>query len=348
MPRTWFSIRALADDTAEVSIYDAIGLWGVSASDFVSALKDVAGKALTVRINSPGGAITEGTAIFNALKRHDGEVTTCIDGLAASMASYVALAGSRVCMAENAFFMIHNPQWGAQGDADELRSAANVLDKMKATLVNVYAAKTGMDDDDIGDLMDAETWLTAAEAKEKGFIDEITEPIEAVALFDPSALKAFRKLPSALAPVDRPATAMSTETLQATIADLTRQLAEMTSRHAAAAQQAQTNFASLTEARAQLATLTTERDTAQARITALETEVTGLKASSKSAGELAAEINGTLGVPPVSPDTAKTTKGSLAEIRARFDAERDPKKRAAIYLELEAAMDTAASAQHRR
>lgn len=181
--RSWYSFKASADSsTAEISIYDEIGDWGVSAKDFLRDLKSLPQQAqVTLRINSPGGEIVAGHAIFNAIQRHPGGVVTVIDGMAASMASVIALAGKTVAMAKNGLFMIHNP-WGfAMGDSEGLQKTADLLDKMKGLILDVYEAKTGKARDELSRLMDEETWLTADEALEMGFIDTIGEPTVALA-----------------------------------------------------------------------------------------------------------------------------------------------------------------------
>ena len=108
--RSWYAIRARAEG-AEVSIYDEIGAYGVSAKSFLDELGALEGEApLTLRLNSPGGSVFDAVAIYNALKRHAGPVSVWIDGIAASAASYVAMAGDEVVMPENAFLMIHDPR----------------------------------------------------------------------------------------------------------------------------------------------------------------------------------------------------------------------------------------------
>lgn len=207
MPKTWFHFTNNSDTEAEVTIYDAIGLWGVSAKAFIDELKKHTGKLVTVRINSPGGVVTEGYAIFNALKRHKGGVIVQIDGLCASMATYVALAGTPVRMAENSFFMIHNVSGSAWGTPEEMRRAADVAEKLQKNIVAAYVAKTGKTSEEIEEKMDEETWFTAEEAKDFGFIDEITDPIEvAASLSDESRawLGHFRNPPTGL--VDSTAT----------------------------------------------------------------------------------------------------------------------------------------------
>jgi len=174
MKQSWYKFNALAGDKpAEILIYDEIGMWGVDAKAFVEDLRGVEGKDLSVRIHSPGGSIMDGCAIANALKAHSGTVSVQIDGLCASIATVVAMAGDTVRMAENGFFMIHNPWVFAMGDSDEMRKMADIMDKMKGNIVKAYTDKTGKSDDEISELMDAETWLTAEEAKDLGFIDSI-------------------------------------------------------------------------------------------------------------------------------------------------------------------------------
>src|SRR6056297_2793484 len=129
--RSWYTIRA-RDDGAEVAIYDEIGAFGVSAKTFLEELGALPGDApLTLRLNSPGGSVFDAVVIHNALARHAGGVTVWIDGIAASAASYVAMAGREIVMPENAFLMIHDPSGAVMGSADEMRAMAEALDKIK-------------------------------------------------------------------------------------------------------------------------------------------------------------------------------------------------------------------------
>lgn len=197
--KTWFDIKAAAsgEKQTDVMIFDEIGLWGVTAKDFATALKAIPeDHAITVRINSPGGSVFDGYAIFNALKSRAASVTTRVEGLAASMASIIALAGSKVTAAANSMLMIHNPMAGGTGDSDDLRKVADILDKLTGQLVGIYAAKSGKSEDEVRAAMDAETWFTAAEAKSWGLVDEVTDGVAAVASFDVSR---FRNAPQALA-----------------------------------------------------------------------------------------------------------------------------------------------------
>jgi ATP-dependent Clp endopeptidase proteolytic subunit ClpP len=173
---TWYAISPKAElKQTEISIFDEIGMWGVSAKQFISDLQRVpADHSILLRIHSPGGEVFDGNAIANALQRR-GNVEVQIEGLAASMATVISLSGAPVKMAENGFYMIHNP-WGmAMGDAAELRDQAELLDKIRLNMVNAYAAKSGQSAEQITEWMDAETWFTAAEAQAAGFIDEVTD-----------------------------------------------------------------------------------------------------------------------------------------------------------------------------
>lgn len=193
MAKNWYSITAKADDSAEINIFDAIGnTWdgeGVTAKKFIADLKPLNGKALTVFINSPGGSVMDGLAIYNALKSHKGGVTVKVLGWAASAASFIAMAGDKIVMPENTFMMVHNPLSWAYGNAAEFREVADTLDKIGGSLVNIYVARTGKSEDDVKALLDAETWMTAKEAFENGFADEVIAELPAVAAaFDVSAL----------------------------------------------------------------------------------------------------------------------------------------------------------------
>ncbi|THD71288.1 Clp protease ClpP [Thalassobius vesicularis] len=190
--KSWYTIRARASGT-EVLIYDEIGAYGVSAKGFLAelgALPDDA--AIDLRLNSPGGSVFDAVAIYNALKRHTGDITVWIDGIAASAASYIAMAGDTIIMPENAFLMIHDPSGLVMGTAEDMRSTAEALDKVKGSLIQGYATKSGTPDEEIAALMAAETWLDAKDALDLGFIDRIAEPVKLAASFD---VARFRNAP---------------------------------------------------------------------------------------------------------------------------------------------------------
>lgn len=157
---------------SEIYIYDAIGdpEWGmIGAMQVVDALKKMEGKRVTVRINTPGGSVDEGIPMFNAMKRHEGGVNTVVDGIAASMGSYLMLAGISRTVSKNAMVMIHNPMSIAMGNANELRKTADVLDKYLERMLPDYAAATGKTVDELRPLLDAETWFVGQEIIDNGF-----------------------------------------------------------------------------------------------------------------------------------------------------------------------------------
>jgi ATP-dependent Clp protease, protease subunit len=186
----WYQFRAHAKAAAEIVIYDEIGAFGIPAKAFLDELKALGPvAALTVRINSPGGSVFDGVAIYNALKRHDARVTVWIDGIAASIASVIAMAGDEVIMPENAMLMIHDPSALVIGTAADMRGMAEALDKMKAGMVAAYRDKSGRDDAEIEALMRDETWLSAKEALNLGLADRIEQPVRMAAHFDLSRFR---------------------------------------------------------------------------------------------------------------------------------------------------------------
>ncbi len=180
----------------EILIYGVVGdsRDGLEASYLVERISH-APDDISVRINSLGGLVFDGFAIFNALKQSPRRVIVHIDGVAGSIASIIAMAGDEIIMAENAVMMIHKPSDGTYGVATELRSTADRLDMLQAQLVNIYAQRTGMSADELNPLLDAETWLTAAEALDLKFIDQIAGASTATNMLDPTKF-GFRKVPA--------------------------------------------------------------------------------------------------------------------------------------------------------
>ncbi|MBS6000791.1 MAG: Clp protease ClpP [Haemophilus haemolyticus] len=198
--QSWYSIKAKANDTAEISIYDEIGFWGVTAQSFSKDLKVLGNnlKQINLHIHSPGGDVFDGIAIYNLLKNHPANVTVYIDGLAASMASVIAMAGNEVIMPENAMMMIHKP-WGIQGgDAEDMRKYADLLDKVENTLIPAYANKTGKTPEELAEMLSAETWLNGKECVEQGFADKLAEPLVAMASIKSRKLEDFENMPKAM------------------------------------------------------------------------------------------------------------------------------------------------------
>ena len=207
--RRWYEFRAHAKGTAEIVIYDEIGAFGIPAKAFLDELKALGPVAeLSVRINSPGGSVFDGVAIYNALKRYQAKVTVWIDGIAASIASMIAMAGDEVVMPENAMLVLHDPSGLVAGTAADMRATADALDKMAAAMVAAYRDKSGAGDAEIEALMATETWLSAEEAVELGLADRVEAPVRMAAHFD---LSQFRNAPPQLAAVAASVTAQEDE-----------------------------------------------------------------------------------------------------------------------------------------
>lgn len=170
----WYKIEDKADG-AEILIYDVIGFPFVEAKQFIKDLNAIKAKTITVRINSPGGDAFDGVAVYNALKNHPAKITTRIEGLAASIASVIALAGDEVHAYANTMYMIHDPWVMAVGNQEDLRSIADVLEKIGGQLADIYTGKTGLEADTIKEMMHTETWMTAREGKGLGFVDKVLD-----------------------------------------------------------------------------------------------------------------------------------------------------------------------------
>lgn len=189
-------------ERGEIYLYDIIGSgWfgGISAKQFATDLKGLGSvKTIDLRINSDGGDVFDGRTMYSLLAEHSARIVVHVDGLAASIASLIAMAGDEIRMADGSFMMIHNA-WGvAIGDAAEMRRMSDLLTSVSATLIDTYAARTQSEADKVKTWMDAETWMTAAEAKERGFCDVMDEPVKAAAsVSDPSR---FKNLPAVLRP----------------------------------------------------------------------------------------------------------------------------------------------------
>lgn len=187
--KTWFSMKAAtAASPAEIDIFDDIGMWGVTAKDFIDKLRALDAKEITLNINSLGGSVFDGLAMYNALRASGATITVRVLGVAASAASFVAMAGDKIVMPENTFMMVHNPLTGIYGNAEDLREMADVLDKVGRSLVGTYVARTGKSEEEVAALLAAETYMTAAEAVELGFADELEPALRIAANFDEGRL----------------------------------------------------------------------------------------------------------------------------------------------------------------
>lgn len=175
----WYEISNAAgdnDEPAVIRLYQEIGYWGVTAEDFARELDAVSASTIEVWINSPGGDVFDGIAIYNVLRAHSARVITRVDGIAASAASVIAQAGDHRVMLESAQMMIHEA-WGlAIGPADEIRAFADILDQQNEVIAGVYASRSGGDAEAFRALMSAETWLTDEQTVELGLADEVVVP----------------------------------------------------------------------------------------------------------------------------------------------------------------------------
>lgn len=192
---------------AEILLYEDIGYWGVAAAGIVDQISQAAGEDITLRVNSPGGDVHEGLAIMNALRAHKGTVTAIVEGLAASAASFIVCGGAdRAIMRPHAEMMIHDAWACPEGNADELRRAADNLDRLSDNLASIYAAKAGGDRAEWRDRMMAETWYSAEEALVAGLVDQIVDTREQARhpqLVSARAAKRFKYACRAFAPAPK-------------------------------------------------------------------------------------------------------------------------------------------------
>lgn len=216
MENNYYSMTPTGD-RAEILIYDQIGASmfseGVGAKQFaidLKALGDV--KQLDVRINSPGGSVFEGLAIYNTLRANPAHKTVYVDGIAASIASVIAMAGDKIVMPENALMMVHKPWTTMSGDANELRKQADILDKLETAITSAYMTKFKFDVKNLSDLLSGETWMNASEAFANGFATDVTDTVKVAANFD---LSMFKNVPKEI--INETEETMTSKTIVETI-----------------------------------------------------------------------------------------------------------------------------------
>ena len=198
MPDTWYKFTNAASPAmpARVDIYDFIGDGENSAREFIARLNAVSASAIDLHISSGGGWVDDGLAIYNELRRHPATITAYIDGMAASMATVIAMAADHIVMSENASFMVHNPAGMAVGEEREMNAAAKRLAINKASIINAYARRVDLSRDEISAIMDAVTWMDADEALAGGWVDEIGADVPMAASVD---LSRFDRVPGRVA-----------------------------------------------------------------------------------------------------------------------------------------------------
>lgn len=197
----WYKVSAESGDQAEIFVYDIIGWPFNDAGELIRMISDMKGSPILVRVNSPGGDVFDANALYNAFKAHDAKVTMRIEALAASAASYLVLAGTEVQAYRNAMMMIHEPWTIALGNQYDFREIADVLGQISGNMVDIYAAESKIGKREVREMMKSETWMTAKQMKEKGFVDTIIDGDAAKAQFD---LSMFANLPPEIVPNDDP------------------------------------------------------------------------------------------------------------------------------------------------
>jgi ATP-dependent Clp endopeptidase proteolytic subunit ClpP len=168
----WYRIENSSSPTARVYIYDEIGYVGISAQDFVKDLNEVKAPRIELHIDSPGGDVFDGVAIFNVIKDHPADVTVIVDGIAASAASFIAQAGDKIVMNRNSSMMIHDAHGLAIGNSKDMAELAGLLDKASDNIASIYADRSGKPAEHWREQMRKETWYSAEEAVDAGLADE--------------------------------------------------------------------------------------------------------------------------------------------------------------------------------
>jgi ATP-dependent protease ClpP protease subunit len=194
-------INSTSSSEAEILVYGEIGGWwdGISAETFVPEIRALKADTIHLRVNSPGGSVFDGLAIYNAIAQHEAHVVAHVESLAASIASVIIMGADEIRIGESASIMIHKPWSMAVGDAEAMRKEADVLDVLEGAIVATYAARTGLAADELATMVGAETWLRGQEAVDKGFADSVTPnkgKKEKKALLNQPLLNLFKNTPA--------------------------------------------------------------------------------------------------------------------------------------------------------
>jgi ATP-dependent protease ClpP protease subunit len=346
--KKWFRVDCKVDDPtiAEIHIIDVIGSWdddwlarnigldmGVTARAFVEALSNLPAAVTMIRlhINSPGGDLQAGINIANALRDQRASkgrtVETIIDSIAGSIASVIAMAGSKVIIGDNALMAIHNPSGKMQGTSADMRAAANILDKMRGQIISTYQWHSSMETDAIGGLMDAQTWMDADEAIARGFATEKVMGLKASANLDAGAFAnlivpdKYKARVNALlkpAPV-APVAASATDVLRLCREGDVLDLAERFITASASAEDVQAGVAAERQARAAAAAATAD---VQAKATTRATQIRALCATAKLTDRAEVYIKSALTIDDIKADlTGLTAKLDRVEIDGSLPAD---------------------------
>lgn len=207
--KKFWNFKAIDKTTGELTLYGEISndSWygdEVTPKEFKAGLDELGSiETLNVYINSPGGDVFAGQTIYSILKRHKAHKNIYVDGLAASIASVIAMAGSTIFMPKNSMMMIHNPWTFGVGNASDFRKLAEDLDKIRESLISAYEDRSALMRDEIIDIMDKETWLTASECMEYGFCDVVEEEKNIAASIDKEMLERYKNIPKSLIDTDK-------------------------------------------------------------------------------------------------------------------------------------------------
>lgn len=345
---TWYSIEAKKAGTESVldlNIFDEIGFWGVTAKHFIAEFREKKGdaKKANLYINSPGGSVFDGFAIFNELKNSGLEIDVTVMGIAASMASVVAMVGKTISMPANSMMMIHNASAGVFGNAADLADVIDVLKKMDSSIVATYCARTGKSEDEVRKLMGAETFMSAAEALELGFATKVTPEAKVTACFaldNPNLPDKVRQMFKASAA--KPAAQPTEGTPVTAFADEVQALAKTDGVEEFAAHIAM-NFATIEDAKG--AIKTAKEIKAFCAIAKMPEKASAYIRSGKSTADVKADIKAALAKADEEADTSQQTnlqrqaessaaKGSgagwakldMAKVYANFNANRSATK----------------------
>lgn len=208
LKKKFWNFKAIDKTTGELTLYGEISndTWygdEVTPKEFKAGLDSLGDiETLNIYINSPGGDVFAGQTIYSILKRHKAHKNIYVDGLAASIASVIAMAGSTIFMPKNSMMMIHNPWTFGVGNASDFRKLAEDLDKIRESLISAYEDRSALMRDEIIDIMDKETWLTASECKEYGFCDVVEKEKQIAAQVNSEMLKKYRNTPKDLIDID--------------------------------------------------------------------------------------------------------------------------------------------------
>ena len=186
----WYAIKNLGDEAADVFVFNEIGFGGITAQAFIDDLRGISAGRINLHLNSPGGEVFEGIAIYNSLKEHPANVTVYVDALAASIASVIAMAGDKIVMARHSSMMIHEAHGVAMGDAETMNQMAERLDIVSDQIASIYQERVpGSKTTTWRNRMRAESWYTAEEAVTAGLADEVGPPSGIKNCFDMTKFK---------------------------------------------------------------------------------------------------------------------------------------------------------------